>query len=81
LKDCSVCLPLTVYTLSFMLCHVVGIRATITNQYADQLRAEMLSRIVELELVMKEKENTITSLCKEFDENKEQYEERINSKL
>jgi len=41
----------------------------------------MLSRIVELELAMKEKENTITSLCKEFDENKEQYEERINSKL
>jgi len=67
--------------ISFMLCHVVGIRATIADQYADQQRAEMLSRIVELELAMKEKEKTITSLCKEFDENKEQYEERINSKL
>ena len=38
----------------------------------------MLSRIVDLELAMREKENTITSLCNEFEENKKQYEERIN---
>ncbi|XP_065884263.1 IQ domain-containing protein E-like isoform X2 [Dysidea avara] len=55
-----------------------GIRAPIADQYADQQRAEMLSRIVDLELAMREKENTITSLCNEFEENKKQYEERIN---
>ena len=40
----------------------------------------MLSRIVDLELEMKEKENTITSLCKEFEEKQLQYEEKIAGK-
>ena len=41
----------------------------------------MLSRIVDLELEIKEKENTITSLCKEFEEKQSQYEEKIAGKL
>ena len=41
----------------------------------------MLSRIVDLELEIKEKEDTITSLCKEFEEKQLQYEEKIAGKL
>ena len=41
----------------------------------------MLSRIVDLELEMKEKENTIASLCKEFEEKQSQYEEKIDGEL
>ena len=58
----------------------VGIRGQTADKYADQQRAEMLSHIVNLELAMTEKENTITSLCKEFEEKQEQYEERINGR-
>lgn len=57
---------------------LLGIRGPIADQYADQQRADMLSKIVDLELEMKEKENTITSLCKEFEEKQSQYEERIS---
>ena len=56
---------------------LLGIRGPIADQYADQQRAEMLSKIVDLELEMKEKENTISSLCKEFEEKQSQYEEKI----
>ena len=41
----------------------------------------MLSRIVDLELEIKEKEDTVTSLCKEFEEKQLQYEEKIAGKL
>lgn len=60
---------------------LIGIRGPIADRYADQQRAEMLSMIVDLELEMKEKENTITSLCKEFEEKQSQYEEKITGKL
>jgi len=59
---------------------LLGIKGQIADQYADQQRAEMLSRIVELELEMKEKENTITSLCKEFEEKQLQFEEKITGR-
>ena len=60
---------------------LLGIRGPIADQYADQQRAEMLSRIVDLELEIKEKEDTITSLCKEFEEKQLQYEEKIAGEL
>lgn len=60
---------------------LLGIRGPIADQYADQQRAEMLSRIVDLELEIKEKEDTVTSLCKEFEEKQLQYEEKIAGKL
>ena len=60
---------------------LLGIKGPIADKYADQQRAEMLSRIVDLELEMKEKENTITSLCKEFEKKQSQYEEKIDGEL
>lgn len=72
-------LALNTFLCLYIVSHIVllGIRAPIADRYADQQRAEMLSKIVDLELEMKEKENTITSLCKEFEEKQLQYEEKI----
>lgn len=75
----SLCYQLTIVIHTLVL--LLGIRGPIADQYADQQRAEMLSKIVDLELEMKEKENTITSLCKEFEEKQLQYEEKIAGKL